>query len=261
MDKQTAKEILSTYRQNSEDASDENFREALDLCQRDPEMREWLDGQTTFDGNLASALDAIRPPSGSKAALLATLSFETETSDEGRVSKRPFHWWRLTMAAAALVAVSLVSFQLVERKPKSQPAIQVADASVFGIATQLANQALPLQKMSQDLPELQNWLTSQGAPVTASLQSRIGQNAIPAGCRVFELEDGRKVSLMCYQSDGQLVHVFTMDRSSLEDETFPERAWQTRDSWQLYAWSEGASITTVASQLPIETLEELVGGA
>lgn len=261
MDTQTAKEILSAYRQNSADARDENFREALDLCQRDPEMREWLDSQTNFDRNFSNAIDALRPPSGSKAALLATLSFENETTEEARAYKRPFHWWRLTMAAAALVTLSLVSFQLLDPSNKSPATIQIADASIFGIVSQLAKQALPLQKLSQDLPALQDWLTSQGAPVAASLSSRIGQNATPAGCRIFELENGRKVSLICYQSDGQLVHVFTMDRSRLEDEAFPERAWQTRDGWQLYAWSEGDSVSTIASKLPIESLEALVGGA
>lgn len=255
MDKQTAKEILAAYRQNGADAENENFRDALQLCQRDPEMSKWFESQTAFDSSFSDALDSIRPPAASKSALLATVRFENES--EPIKLKPRFQWWRLTMAAAALFALSFVTFQLFDTESRLTSAY-VAEAYLFGIVSELANHAFPLEKTGRDLSVLQDWLVAQGAPSPRSVPASLTQHAIPAGCRTFELEGGLKVSLVCYLHDNQLVHVFVMDRDSLPGLEFDERSWQQRDGWQMYAWSEGNSLMTIASQIPMDSLSALI---
>lgn len=257
MDKQTAKEILSAYRANGSDASDENFDEALSLCRSDPEMNYWLKTETDFDSTFTKAIADIPAPTEGKSSLLATVSFETERP---RSRKALFGWWSISIAAAAVITLSLMGPSILKTNTASIQE-QIAGVDFMQSLQVLSDQALPLDQISDNLPRLQDWLAQHGAPPAAQLPASLVAKAKLAGCRSFEIGGGQKASLICFTSDGELVHLFTFEGIRNMGQSIPERTWKKRGDWNLYAWIEGTTVMAIASELPVNTLESLIGEA
>src|SRR5215831_12326031 len=112
MTAQQAKEILTLFRPDSFDAADPEFTEALQLCERDPQLKRWFDEHCAVYRELRARFRQIAVPEGLKEQILA----------ERKVHTTPFRS-RLKLfaaAAAAITALAVLVFQwLPEREDTS----------------------------------------------------------------------------------------------------------------------------------------------
>ena len=250
MDNQTAKHLLSAYRASGADSNDEKLREALEHCQRDPEMSEWLKAELAFDHRLATAMRSIRGPEEGMKAILATAELEPEDAKPSKLVAFRTRWWA-ALSAAAIIAVSITLWTNTrkETNPFAHNRVTIA---------RLAQNALPLDFRNSDVYELQNWLSDRGAPVPNSIPEAIRGAADAAGCKVFEDANGDKISLFCFRLEDELVHVFVYDSDIPSLPEFPDGEWRRENGWNLYAWSENGNTLALASKIDPAILEELI---
>lgn len=263
MDKHTAKEILSAYRSNGADATDDNLADALNFSQRDPEMKQWFESERAFDQSFSASLKDIKGPEAGKKAILATAIFENvKTPDEpieldSKVVS--INWWRYTAIAALLALAALFSFQHISSQDPDLAS--VASNSWLDSVRLLADSALPLDKRGDEVAQLQDWLTNEGAPFANTLPASLTMETDLAGCRVFDLPNGEKASLLCFTQGSDFVHVFVVRKSDLKNQSVPEQSWERKGDWNLFAWSEGDMLMTVASKMPTEKITPLLSRA
>ncbi len=238
MDNQTAKEILSAYRPGGEDATDPLFKDALAQCERDPHMRIWFAEQRAFDERIESALQSIRAPESGKHAILALSRAEQGSAPKKRsfgLRRRA----RMALAACLLVAfVSVVSIQSIHPENQTSSPREL---------TEMVASAMPLEFRHADSARVLDWLKERGAPVSPALASKI--TAIPAaGCRIFEMPDGGKVSLICLQIDRELVHVFVYDEKAREHFKGQIDDWWREDGYNLIATQQNDQLIAYATR-------------
>jgi hypothetical protein len=226
MDKDTAKQILAAYRPNGADAADDSFREALAAAERDPELAEWFRGETGFDRRMAAALESIPVHQSEKEALVSLLALE-DHRHRGPSRFRLFRGKTLALAALFVAGVG-ASLLWWTRGPAAPPVLTEANFSVAAVA----EAALPFDHRSESLPEIRDWLAGQGAPVPAELPARFERLATN-GCRVFALDGGGRISLLCFRDGRSLVHLLVFDpeaRRFLDDDG---RGWRNEDGWHV----------------------------
>src|SRR5260370_8024175 len=73
MDKREAKFILSVYRPDGQDASDQRFAEALNQVRPDPMLERWFGASVAFDATIAEKLRVIEVPPDLREHLLPPL--------------------------------------------------------------------------------------------------------------------------------------------------------------------------------------------
>src|SRR5262249_20742564 len=98
MTAQQAKEILTLYRPDSADATDPEFAEALQFCERDPELKRWFDDHCAVYRSLRARFQQIHVPEGLREQILAERKVHTSPL-------RP----RLKLLAAAMAAIAALT--------------------------------------------------------------------------------------------------------------------------------------------------------
>ena len=224
MNREAAKIVLSACRPNSADANDPLVAEALVLVQRDAELRAWFEAEQAADKAIAAKLKAAPLPDD----LLERVRAGTRARIAGR-SRRP----SLTLAmAASLALLGLVAALWFNRTPSAPPetfAAYRADMTQF-------LRAFPKLDIATDrLPEVREWLSQQHPLVQAKIPK--GMERFPSlGCRTVEWR-GKKLALLCFMAEGQVVHVFVMPRTAFPDAmltpapTFARVGPQNTASW------------------------------
>lgn len=204
MNIQEAKFILQAYRPNGEDASDPQFAEALQLARVDPELGKWFAEQQAFDAAASRALKDVKIPSHLKESILA-----------GRRVIEPDFWWKQptawAMAAALVIFLGLTGFLLVNRGT-TRFAGFTKDMIVAANATDMSKH---LGMKTDDLSQMQAWLTGQGAQTNyvlpAGLRGKPGM-----GCQVLTW-NGNKVSMICFVLNGKNhVDLFIVEKSAFK---------------------------------------------
>jgi hypothetical protein len=253
MDNLTAKEILSAYRPDGRDARDITFQQALEQCQRDPAMREWLANQCQFDAAVAEAMASVPVPQEGKQRLLQAdpdwfkqQDDMPKNSPRGAGSYMNRRWWG--WGIAALLLLSLVLWQ---SGPYSE--FGKLEAGRFTMAS-LVNQAMPLSYMDNEPQAVINWLMARGAPVPDGLPHGL-QEAKAIGCRVFQMPDGGQVSLLCMLKNGEVVHFFVFDEAASSLLAYaPKNTWWQENGWHFYAYAEGNRRIAMATQGETDSL-------
>ncbi|MBK1877320.1 hypothetical protein [Pelagicoccus mobilis] len=262
MDRETAKEILSAYRPNGTDALDDNLQAALEQARRDPELNKWFESQIDFDKRQAGALASIKGPEAGKKAILATALFQDEAEPIEQPAKKKIvfvNWWRQAAAAAVVAFAALYSVFLYDRPDPELG--ELSHASWLHSVSILADSALPLDKRGNQIPAIHQWLDQRGAPHATSLPGSLTHETQLAGCRIFDLPNGKKASLVCFAEGSDFVHVFTVRKSDLQGMPIQEQSWERQGDWNLFAWSEGDMLMTIASKLSPEALTPLLSQA
>src|SRR5262245_64307917 len=107
MTAQLAKEILTLYRPDSADAAAPEFAEALLLCERDPELKQWFDDHCAVYRTLRARFQQIHVPEGLREQILAERKVHTSPL-------RP----RLKLLAAAAAAIAALKILVVQLLPE-----------------------------------------------------------------------------------------------------------------------------------------------
>lgn len=221
MDKETARRILSAYRPNGADADDETFADALRLARNDPETARWFEDETTFDQQIASALETITVPPQDHRTLDSMLTLETGED-------RPRSWWRRGLAMAAILTFGLALYGILVIQPDSAGVSPDPGQTL----TSFADRALPLDFRSTNHAEVRGWLARAGVPIPADIEVRFADTPT-LGCKVFDLSEGGSITVLCFESNGQIAHLLTLrGRADSLAEDIPDD-WTTVDGWNL----------------------------
>jgi len=250
MDNLTAKHILSVYRSNGSDASDPHFRKALAQTKSDPRLQDWFKSEIDFDMKQAATMKSITAPANGKTEILATADFnqlESSTPSRSRISK----WW-LSLSAAALVAISATLWQTLSIQPAEIAIQQPLEIARF------AEAALPLDQSIQNISALGSYLQKQKAPFPDRLPDALVDSANLKGCKVFADGQGGKISLICFEKSGQLVHLFVFDSSSPLGENLNENSWVASSDWNIYSWERGDQQFAIASKVTSSELDSII---
>lgn len=189
-----AKEILALYRPGTADAEDPDFATALQLCEQEPELKQWFDEHCSVYLSLRSKLKEIRVPEGLKEQIVA----------ERKVQKihRPAFWnsrrRRTTAAALAVVAVALVLFLQWWQPPE--------DTGFTGFRRRMISTALRSYGMDlqTDNPErVREYLRENKAIADYTLPDGL-KSAKLAGC-VATTWQGKPASMICFKT-GKPLH-------------------------------------------------------
>jgi len=240
MDNQTAKEILSAYRPNGQDSDDPLFQEALRHCESDPEMKQWLQEERSFDRAMIQAMKDIPAPREQRDHLLQTSALIMEKGLDAKPGRKLFlpSLW----AIAAVLVLGLLVWQAIPKQV--DPAIFSNDFTL----SQLISQAMPLSYRNDDPEEVLAWLASQEAPVPDEFPGGLA-GASALGCRIFTLPEGGQISLLCMMKNGELVHFFVFDESTKSLMAYaPENTWWEENGWHMFTFTKGDNQIALASQ-------------
>lgn len=251
MDNATAKQILSAYRPNGEDARDPVFREALAQCENDPAMKAWFADQRAFDERIASALSNIPTPESGKRTILALAQTEVSpTTTQQRVTfwQRRSSW----LALAAALAIVGMTARLI---PTTAPTITAStnDESL----SNMASRAMPLEFKHSETSRILDWLKERGADVPNQLASKIIFSPA-AGCRIFKTPQGGAISLICLEVEQQLVHVFIYDSVAAEHYQGPLDNWWREDGYNLITTARSGQLVAFATRADRDAVAHLL---
>jgi len=228
MDKEMAKELLSAYRPNGADALDETLREALAFAERDPEIREWFARQVRFDREAAAGITEIPVPVEGRNRLLEKLAWE---SDASKPRTRVFT--RFWTVGAGIAAVLLLTFALapLPHFGEKQNLAGLLQPDSFSLP-ELAGEAMPLDFRSNQFEEVRSWLAANQAHAPETLPEGFTDKTV-LGCRRFPFEGNGAVNLLCFESDGEQIHLFVFEgeaRGLIDG--LPEN-WIVENGWNL----------------------------
>lgn len=203
MNRDEAKYLLSACRPDGQDASDPQFREALELLKIDPELARWFAEERALDRVIAAKLAAFPVPPQLKHQLLAAR----------KIVRPAAPWWQRPAgiaAAAAAVILLLAIFAL----PWPPGHTELADFRAYLGAVAAGHEGE--LEMIRELPAVRQWLGERGAPADFVLPA--GLAGLPSlGCRVLEW-NGHPVAFVCFELRSQKqVHLFVLDRQALHE--------------------------------------------
>jgi hypothetical protein len=227
MDNREAKFILSVYRPDGQDASDQRFAEALNQVRRDPMLERWFGASVAFDATIAEKL---------RENILA-----------GVKVSRPLRWssplLRWAVAAAVLMAAIVGSLTLREM---TRPRLSGWQTQGLRTITSLVDGQSSFDVHSQSARQLVNWLQTNRAPVASKLPRNL-ETLNSLGCKTF-LWDQELVSVICLtRPDGGLIHLVITKASAASDlARRNEPQLVQHGQWATATWREGEMIYMLA---------------
>lgn len=246
MNRDEAIYLLRSYHLSGQDAEDPQFREALEMLQRDPELRQRFSRERAVDEKLSGAFRAFPVPPGLKGELLAARKVAPECT-----WRRPTAWLAAAAAGLALLgAFSVFRSQVMDKHPF---------AEFHSYVVETAAKLDHLDIRTGDLARVREWLHEHRAPDDFVIPGQLnGKSSV--GCRVFSW-NGQKISLVCFEvADNKVAHMFVMDRSALTN--WPEvgvpQIEVSRDGIATAAWSDSRRTYIVALEQGEQDLRRLL---
>lgn len=205
---QQAKEILLFYRPGAAEGSELLLAEALELAQRDPELKSWFAAHCALQAAIREKLRQIIVPEGLKEQILAECP-----------ARRKIIWWQQPVLLAAAAAVVLViGLSLFWSRPRENKGLSVFSNRMAGAVLRTYSMTLE----TNDLNQIRAHLAQNQAPINYVLPK--GLQTVPVvGCGVLQWHN-KPVSMICFASGQPLAQgqksdlfLFVVDRSSLPD--------------------------------------------
>lgn len=246
MNREEAKILLSACRPNEADANDPRLAEALALVQRDAELRAWFEEEQAADKAIADKLKAAPLPDD----LLARVRGGTQA----RLASQPRRLSLTLAMAASLALIGLVAALWLNRTPSAPPG---SFAACRADMVQFLRAFPKLDIETDRLPEVREWLTRQH-PLTQANIPKEFQKFPSRGCRTVEWE-GKKLALVCFMVEGQVVHLFVMPRSAFPDAPItPAPILAKVGSQNTAGWSSGENLYLVVTQADETLLRKIL---
>ena len=208
MNRDEAKNILLLYRHGTADVQDPQIAEALELAERDPELKDWLVKHCERQLVLREKFRQISVPAGLKEQII---------SEQAAQDKVIFWREKFALAAAAVLMflVALGTFWFSRHGHDDTLAIyqnRMAGVALRGYAMDLA---------TNDPEQIRAYLMQNHAPADFVLPAKLEQAAL-IGCAI-ESWQRAKVSMICFRMvktpapDGQSdLWLFVVDRASVK---------------------------------------------
>lgn len=236
MDKEEVRALLAIHRSGEGDL-DARFEAALKAASADPELARWWAEEQEMDRLIGAKLQHGPIPQMLRAQLT------TEIAKTPSNIIRPT-WQRAALLAAACLVAMAVLFS--SRRGAFQPAVALADYREEMVSFVKVTPSLELE--SNKLPKLTDFLAKRDAPSAFKVPNKL-QAMEPVGCRVLRFR-GHDVSLICFNAaQGDLVHLFVMDGTSLAGITGKGAAqFVAQGKWMTASWTEDGHTYLVAVQ-------------
>lgn len=249
-----AKETLQLYRPGTADASDPAFAEALELCEREPELKKWFANHCALYAALRSKFKQIAVPDGLKEQIIA----------ERKVHTTAPLWQRAVIAAGAVAAVVMVVFNLVQHTPPGESHDFAAYRSYMG---RVASSSYGMELNSTDLDQIRLFFAQKNAIADYVVPESLKSNAKVVGC-VATTWQGKEVSMICFQTGRPLqpgqasdLWLFISDRTVAKDAPAAKTlAFDKQDGMVSASWTVGSRTYVLTSQGDEQFLGKFVSG-
>lgn len=245
MNNEEAKILLHAYHSDAGDPEDPRMAEALEQTRRDPELLAWFNQQRALDTAVCDKLQQVRVPPGLAKKILA--------GRKARIEPRR-NRYRMPLALAASI-VFLISLAVIVAGRFKPPA--TGFAALRADMTEFLR-TFPKLDLTTDRPlEVREWLSLQHPLVQAKIPK--GLERFPSiGCRTVEWK-GRKLALVCFMVEGQVVHLFVMTRIALPDAPLtPTPILAKVGSQNTAGWSSGDNLYLVVTQAEDSLLRKIL---
>ena len=238
--------MLVVCRPNGADANDPRLAEALSLVKNDAELRAWFEAEQSADKAIAAKLKAAPLPDD----LLARIRGGTQARIAGK-PRRP----SLTLAMAASFALlGLIAVLWLNRTPAALP------ESFAAYRTDMAQflREFPKLDIATDrLPEVREWLRQQHPLMKADLPKEL-ERFPSIGCRTVEWQ-GKKLALVCFMVEGQVVHLFVMPRTAFPDANVKATpALAKVGSQNTASWANGENLYLLVTHAEQSLLQKML---
>jgi Protein of unknown function (DUF3379) len=248
MNSEEAKLFLHACRLNGEDANAPRMAEALEQTRRDPELFAWYNDQRALDAAISQKLQQIRVPPDLADKIL---------SKRMALSQRPTrrYWMPLALAASVvlLLSLGLLTFGRFKSPPTEFAAMR---ADMAGFLAEFPR----LDLATDQWPEIVRWLARNPALTSVEIPPSLKQ--FPGlGCREVRWR-GKRLMLVCFAAQGEIVHLFIIPKSELRDGTFPPAPVYARvNSWSTASWSQGDVVFLTLTKRDEKFLNNLLAGS
>lgn len=186
MDERRAKEVLSAYRPELDDARDPDVAAALALTRSDAALGEWYERERRSDAAIRHALSGIAVPVGLKTRILAG-------QREPRSSWATTFWetWRYRMVGVAASLVAMVA-SFVALEPAMPGAYREAMLDIVEKPYDLAFE-------TESLDEVKARLAKEGFPADFAVPSALARYPLEGG--MLPRWRGQPVAMVCFGDD------------------------------------------------------------
>ena len=191
--------------------------------------------ETQSEDALAPAAEAAPAPAVAtpEPATIVDLRSVASKAETKQAPRRVFGWLKAAAVAAAVVLGAFVAIEMTSSggAENAGGAIALGDLEHRAIQ-EFANVSFGLK--SEDLNAHREWITANEAPSFdfEELPKEVS-GAKPVGCTFFKMGE-TKVSLVCFDKDGDVVHVVVLNSEDLKEGDF--KKLQTvpakKDCWQ-----------------------------
>ena len=202
---------------------EEAFQQAEQALKSSPDLQAKFAESKAFVNTHPVLVDMKGLPVDSRERIEAVLRKALKALPEGKVVslspwtvRKNFAW--AAILALLLAGMSVISSTIIHQQDRKEKSVTEARKyppadAFYDYAGQLAEGRMPLQYRQNGSTHLISWLEDQGAssfqPPSALLQKET------MGCAYLDGPNG-KVSLICFNTDTGIVHLFVTSSRSLE---------------------------------------------
>jgi hypothetical protein len=220
-----AKVYLHTLRRGETRSANPHVAEALAQARRDPELRAWFETQLAVDSAVTKRLQQIPVPAG--------LADDILERRKARSTTRPQrHLLRVAMAAALVFLLALGAWLSGRfQRPLTEYTALQRDMAEF-LTT------FPQLDLATDRwTAISDWLTAKSGFSSVRLPAEL-QRFPGLGCREIEWR-GRRLMLVCFAAEGQIVHLFVVRQGDLSGTPDNSRPQLSRvKGWTAAGWAD-----------------------
>jgi hypothetical protein len=244
MDRERAKQVLLAYRPGTEDETEPDVAQALDLAKHDADLHEWLQEQTAFHQSVRAHLRSIPVPPDLKDSILVRQRIVVP------IWRRPEF---LLAAACIAIAFVLTAFWVRGRSE---------DETFAGFQKRMVG-FLRVYRMdieTNDLVQVRQFLTAKGAPTNFALTPGLSQTPVKGGA--YLTWQGHPVSMVCFTLPrAQTLYMFVMNQSAIQKGSLPGATpvMEFANGIMTARWCRDGQVYLVAADPNAVDLKKLIG--
>ncbi|MDB6028283.1 MAG: hypothetical protein JWM68_4506 [Verrucomicrobiales bacterium] len=224
-----AKKALALYRPGIDD-KDPEIREALQVANADPELRQWLAEHKRFQAAVRGKFQEIPVPASVRERILAKKKIVRPTFPSRQT---------LWLASAALV----LFFAVIAVLFKPNGSNRFADYESRMVRGALREYRMDL--VTSDLAQIRLAMASRGAPSQFSLPKGLSKLSVVGGGALKWRSN--PVTMVCFdRGDKQMLFLFVLSRSAVKDSPAPKPEITRISRLQSASWTEGEQIYVLA---------------
>ncbi len=221
-----AKQLLLEWRpgRTPEDAA--RLREALDLEQRDPELKVWLERHRAVQERITASLRSMPVPADLRESILRRAA--------ERAVVRPRIWWQHPAAwSAAAALIFFIGLTFWPKPEAAQATLEVFRSRMVGAVLR----QYTMDIVTNDMREVRSFLASRQAPADYVLPEKLGRLSVSGG-GVLSWQGG-KVSMVCLESlQRDTLFLFVVDAKSFTSDVTVARDFADVNRLATVTWTE-----------------------